>query len=57
LSHARVRSTTHSARQELKAGVRRGAFDDLDGPVAEFDQGGAQGVAIIDAVGKEMAQL
>jgi hypothetical protein len=31
-----------AARQEPKAGDRRGAFDDLDGPVAEFDQGGAQ---------------
>jgi hypothetical protein len=25
-----------SARQELEAGGRRGVFDDLDGPVAEF---------------------
>jgi hypothetical protein len=45
-----------AARQELKAGGRRGAFDDLDGPAAEFVQGGAQVGAIIDAVGKEMAQ-
>src|SRR4030095_9902567 len=29
---------------------------DLDGPVAEFDQDGAQVGAIIDAVGKEMTQ-
>ena len=44
-----------AAPQELKAGGRRGAFDDLDGPVAEFAQGGAQVGAIIDAVGKDGA--
>ena len=44
-----------SARQELEA-VRRGAFDVLEGPVAEFAQGGAQVGAVIDADGKEMAR-
>ena len=39
-----------SAWQQLKAGRVGGAFDDLDGPVAEFGEGVTQVGAVIDAV-------
>src|SRR6202030_304584 len=45
-----------SAWQQLKAARVGGAFDDLDGPVAEFGAGVTQVGAVIDAVGEEMAQ-
>ena len=40
-----------SAWQQLKASSLSRAFDDFDGPVAEFDEGVTQAGAIIDAVG------
>jgi hypothetical protein len=55
LSQAKVRSTP-IAGEQLKSGRVSGAFDNLDGPVAEFGQGVAQVWAIVDAVGKEMTQ-
>src|SRR3984893_13465992 len=42
--------------EQLKAGRVGGAFDDLDGPGAEFGEGVTQVGAVIDAVGEEMAQ-
>src|SRR5882724_7895817 len=45
-----------AARQQLKADSVSGAFDDFDGPLAEFGEGLAQVGAVIDAVGEEMAQ-
>ena len=40
----------------MKSDRVSGAFDNLDGPVAEFGEGVAQVWAILDAVGKEMTQ-
>jgi hypothetical protein len=40
----------------LKAGSVRSAFDDVDGPIAEFGEGLTQVGAVVDAVGEEMAQ-
>ena len=40
----------------MKSGRVSGAFDDLDRPLAEFDEGVAQIGAVIDTVGEEMAQ-
>ena len=45
-----------SAREEMKARRLGGAFDDFDRPVAEFDESLAQIGAVVDAVGKEVAQ-
>ena len=45
-----------SAREQLKSGRVSGAFDDLDGPVAEFGEGLTQIGAVIGAVGEEMAK-
>jgi len=45
-----------SPGEQLKSGRVSGAFDDLDRPLAEFDEGVAQIGAVIDAVGEEMAQ-
>ena len=45
-----------SPGEQLKSGRVSGAFDDLDGPFAEFDEGVAQIGAVIDTVGEEMAQ-
>src|SRR5204862_2085409 len=42
--------------QELKSGRVSGAFDNLDGPLAEFGEGVTQIGAVIDTVGEEMAQ-
>jgi hypothetical protein len=42
--------------QQLKSGRVSGAFDNLDGPVAEFGEGVAQLWAIVDTVGKEVTQ-
>ena len=44
-------------REQLKPGRVSGAFDDLDGPVAEFSEGLTQVGAVIEAVGEEMAKL
>src|SRR5271167_3626280 len=44
-----------AARQQLKAGSVSGAFDDLDGPLAEFGECLTQVGAVVDAVGEEMA--
>src|ERR1700730_11208359 len=41
---------------QLKDGRVGGAFDDLDGPVAESGEGVTQVGAVIDGVGEEMAQ-
>src|SRR6266850_1477212 len=43
-------------RQQLKADSVRGAFDDLDGPLAEFGESFGQVGAVVDTVGEEMAQ-
>ncbi len=43
-------------RQQLKSGGRRSAFDDLDRPIAEFDQRRTQVGTLVDTVGKEVAQ-
>ena len=40
----------------MKADSVSGAFDDFDGPLAEFGEGLAQVGAIINTVGEEMAQ-
>src|ERR1700757_2665738 len=45
-----------AARQQLKAGGVSGAFDDLDGPLAEFGESLMQVGASVDTVGEEMAQ-
>ena len=45
-----------SPREQLKPGRVSGAFDDLDGPVAEFSEDLTQVGAVIDAVGEEMAK-
>ena len=45
-----------AARQQLKAGRISGAFDDLDGPVAELGEGVTQVGAVVDAVGEQVAQ-
>ena len=45
-----------SPREQLKPGRVSGAFDDLDGPVAECSEGLTQVGAVIDAVGEEMAK-
>src|ERR1700747_2118466 len=45
-----------AARQQLKAGSVSGAFDDLDGPLAEFGESFMQVGASVDTVGEEMAQ-
>src|SRR5437660_8847611 len=45
-----------SAWQQLKSGRVSGAFDNLDGPLAEFGEGVTQIGAVIDTVGEEMAQ-
>jgi hypothetical protein len=42
--------------QQLKAGSVRGAFDDLDRPVAKLGQGVMQVGAVVDAVGEQVAQ-
>jgi hypothetical protein len=42
--------------QQLKSGRVSGAFDNLDGPLAEFGEGITQIRAVIDTVGEEMAQ-
>src|SRR5204862_7962333 len=42
--------------EELKSGRVGGAFDNLDGPLAEFGEGVTQIGAVIDTVGEEMAQ-
>src|ERR1700674_6118508 len=42
--------------EQLKADRVSGTFDDLDRPVAEFDEGVTQVGAVIDAVSEEMAQ-
>src|SRR5271156_3638711 len=42
--------------EQLKSSRVSGAFDDLDGPVAEFSEGVAQVGASVSAVGEEMAQ-
>src|SRR5271156_954568 len=42
--------------EQLKSSRVSSAFDDLDGPVAEFSEGGAQVGASVSAVGEEMAQ-
>src|SRR5882724_2685168 len=43
-------------RQQLKADSVSGAFDDLDGPLAEFGESFGQVGAVVDTVGEEMAQ-
>src|SRR5258707_7527779 len=43
-------------RQQLKADSVSGAFDDLDGPLAEFGENFGQVGAVVDTVGEEMAQ-
>jgi len=43
-------------REQLKPSRVSGAFDDLDGPVAEFSEGLTQVGAVIEAVGEEMAK-
>src|SRR6267142_2169862 len=43
-------------RQQLKADSVSGAFDDLDGPFAEFGESFGQVGAVVDTVGEEMAQ-
>src|SRR6476660_2730717 len=42
-------------RQQLKASSGIGAFDNLDGPLAEFDEGITQVGAVVDTVCEEMA--
>ena len=42
--------------EELKTGRVGGAFDNLDGPLAEFGESVTQIGAVIDTVGEEMAQ-
>src|SRR5207237_7308285 len=42
--------------EELKSGGVGGAFDNLDGPLAEFGESVTQIGAVIDTVGEEMAQ-
>src|SRR5204863_10110102 len=42
--------------EELKSGRVGGAFDNLDGPLAEFGESVTQIGAVIDTVGEEMAQ-
>src|SRR6516164_6733219 len=45
-----------ATRQQLKAGSISGAFDDLDSPVTELDQGVTQVATVVDAVGEQVAQ-
>ena len=45
-----------SPRQQLKAGGLSGAFDDLDGPLAEFGERFTQVGAVVDTVGEQVAQ-
>src|SRR5438552_13316125 len=42
--------------EKLKSGRVGGAFDNLDGPLAEFGESVTQIGAVIDTVGEEMAQ-
>jgi hypothetical protein len=45
-----------ATRQELEAGRVSSPFDNLDGPVTELAEGVTQDSAVLDAIGKEMAQ-